>query len=91
MNRDDLGLWPDEKLVALLRKDDRGAFELVYNKYATELYASAYNLLRDKETCEDLIQELFADVWQKRHSLHIHSLKAYLYRATRNRVLSCIR
>lgn len=91
MNHDALSLLPDEQLIALLRKDDRGAFELIYHRYSPGLYASAYNLLRNKEVCEDLLQELFIDFWQKRHTLHIRSLKAYLYKAIRNRVLSYIR
>jgi RNA polymerase sigma-70 factor (family 1) len=84
-------LWPDIKLLELLRFDDRNAFELLYNRYASKVFQVAYNLFRDKDVCEDLVQELFIDLWFKRHQLNIDNLPAYLKVAIKNRVLVYIR
>lgn len=84
-------MWPDSELLSLLRLDDRKAFEILYNKYSRKLFYAAYNLFRDKDVCEDLIQELFIDLWTKRHTLHITSLEWYLKVAVKNRVLMYIR
>ncbi|TFF36944.1 RNA polymerase sigma-70 factor [Mucilaginibacter psychrotolerans] len=84
-------MWPDADLLALLRLDDRKAFEILYKKYSPKLYYAAYNLFRDRDVCEDLVQELFIDLWAKRSELKITSLEWYLKVAIKNRVLVYIR
>ncbi|MBE9583230.1 RNA polymerase sigma-70 factor [Mucilaginibacter sp. JRF] len=84
-------LWPDDKLLELLKLDDRAAFEMLYTRYSAKVFHVAYNLFRDKYVCEDLVQELFTDIWFKRHQLHISSLSGYLKVAIKNRVLVYIR
>jgi RNA polymerase sigma-70 factor (family 1) len=84
-------MWPDAELLKLLRLNDRKAFELLYRKYSGKIYYAAYNLFRDKDVCEDLVQELFIDLWTKRNELNITSLEWYLKVAIKNRVLMYIR
>lgn len=84
-------ILPDSELLDLLRQDDRKAFELVYERYAAKLYYSAYRLFHDRDVCEDLVQELFIDLWVKRNQLSILSLESYLKVAIRNRVIYYIR
>lgn len=80
---------PDEKeLLARLQVGDEEAFELVYRQYYAVLYLHAYKKLGDREVAKDLVQDLFAVIWQNRESLHIQSsLSAYLYSSVRNRIL----
>ncbi|GAB2703310.1 RNA polymerase sigma-70 factor [Mucilaginibacter koreensis] len=84
-------IWSDDQLLSMLRQGDGHAFELIYQQYAAKLYAAAYNLLRNREASEDVVQDLFAELWLKHHQLHITSLQGYLKVATRNRVLMHIR
>ncbi|MET3980075.1 RNA polymerase sigma-70 factor (family 1) [Mucilaginibacter sp. UYP25] len=84
-------MWPDAELLELLRHDDRKAFETLYYKYSGKAYQVAYNLFRDSDVCEDLVQELFIDLWAKRNTLWINSLEWYLKVAIKNRVLMYIR
>ncbi|GEP98029.1 RNA polymerase sigma-70 factor [Chitinophaga cymbidii] len=91
MKTGEAAFHPDDALVEMIRQDDAGAFEAVYNKYAAQLFHAAHAILKDREACEDIIQELFTDLWSKRHRLLIHNLKAYLFAATRNNVLMTIR
>ena len=88
---DSIKLYPDSDLLVRLKQDDVLAFELIYRRYASNLYQAAFNILKEPEVCEDIIQELFTDLWSKRDSLTILNLKPYLYRATRNNVLMVIR
>jgi|SRR5690606_1777611 len=81
----------DKDLIEKVRSGDHIAFKTIYDLYAPGLYYSAYNLLRDKEVCEDLVQDLFLALWAKRQSLEILSLKGYLYTAIKNRVLMVLR
>lgn len=84
-------LWPDAQLLEHLRFDDRKAFEILYHKYSSKLFYAAYNLFRDKDVCEDLVQELFIELWTKRNQLNITSLEGYLKVAIRHKVLYYIR
>lgn len=56
------------------------------------LYRYAYNIIRDKNSCEEIIQETFFSLWNKRQELQItHSLQAYLFTAVKYQVLNYIR
>ena len=84
--------YDDKELLRRLKTDDEVAFRQLYDRYWRPLYAVAYNRLRDASIVEDLIQDLFIDVWVKRRTLLIQqSLRAYLYAAVKNRVLDQIR
>jgi RNA polymerase sigma-70 factor (family 1) len=74
----------EEQLLFSLSKGNEEALKLLYQKYWQRLFMSAYNVLKDKEACEDIIQEIFIRLWQRRESLNIStSLSAYLFTATR--------
>ncbi len=74
----------DGTLLELLRQGDTQAFETIYTTYWSRLYNQAYKRLKSKESTEELIQELFVDLWERRAGLIItHSLEAYLRTATK--------
>ncbi|MFC3199098.1 RNA polymerase sigma factor [Parapedobacter deserti] len=78
----------DEVLFALLRDGDQRAFKALYERYWTPLWSYARNAINDPGDAEDIVQELFMTLWEKRASLRIStSLKAYLYRSTLNKVI----
>ena len=69
----------DAELLIRLQEDDQYDFTSIYNKYWKNLYAVAYSILKDKTICEDIVQDIFINVWNKRKSIAIKvSLKAYL-------------
>jgi RNA polymerase sigma-70 factor (ECF subfamily) len=84
-------LSSDEDLVLQLAGGDIAALDLIYKRYSSQLYGAAYNLLRNKEVCEDLIHDLFVDLWSRRDRHRIKELKYYLFAAVRNRVLMHVR
>ncbi|MBI4524240.1 MAG: sigma-70 family RNA polymerase sigma factor [Deltaproteobacteria bacterium] len=49
----------DEKLVALARSGQRGAFELLMERYKQKAYRIAFDFTRDREEAKDLSQEAF--------------------------------
>src|SRR3569833_704755 len=83
--------WTETELLDQLRRDDRLAFETIYNKYWSKLYISAYKLLRDRQASEDIVQEVLVQLWVKRHKQEIASLNAFLYTAIRYQVFNAIR
>jgi RNA polymerase sigma-70 factor (family 1) len=82
----------DIQLIDRLKLDDETALSAIYKRYWEVLYASAYHVLKDRQVCEDIIQELFIKLWNNRCSTRITvSLKAYLYASIRYEVYRQIR
>lgn len=82
----------DSQLFRLVKQDDIKAFEALYNRYWSDLIDSAYRRLQSREKAEDIIQDIFISLYQKRHSLDITvSLEAYLHQSLRYKVLNVIR
>jgi RNA polymerase sigma-70 factor (ECF subfamily) len=82
----------DAEIIRNLKNGDAGAMGMLYKLHWKSLYISAYNILKDKEACEDIIQELFIRIWNGRKDLNItSSLQAYLSAATRYEVYRKLR
>ncbi|MEE1945021.1 RNA polymerase sigma-70 factor [Pedobacter sp. KR3-3] len=84
-------LWPDNDLLASLCNNDHSAFEKIYNKYWSKLYVSAFNLLRNRELCEDILQDIFTQLWLKRTTNKIDNLNNYLLTSVKFQVFKAIR
>jgi RNA polymerase sigma-70 factor (ECF subfamily) len=82
----------DAEIIRNLKSGDAGAMGMLYKLHWKALYIAAYNILKDKGACEDIIQELFIRIWNGRSDLIITtSLKAYLSAATRYEVYRRLR
>ena len=53
----------EELLPLLLKKDDR-SFTLLYDNYSKSLYGIIFNLIKDQEEAEDVLQEVFVKIWK---------------------------
>ena len=80
----------DEELLSLFKKDVN-AFRVVYERYWSRLYVYAFNVLQDNAICEDIIQEIFTNLWQNTNTQQINHLAAYLYQATKFQVFKHLR
>lgn len=79
-------------LVNLMKQGNDLAFQEIYDAYWERLFAYAYNRLHSREATEEVVQDVFFSLWSKRESLMItSSLSAYLYGATRHRLLNELR
>lgn len=84
--------YDDEELFNLISQDNPLAFEELYGRYYAILLNNAYKRLRDKDQSEEVVQELFVNLWVKRHKIGTpQNSKAYLTTAIRNQVISSIR
>jgi len=62
-------------------------FERIYNSLWRKLYGVAYNYFRDKATAQEIIQEVFVNLWLRReHVSEINDLEAYLFRSVKNKI-----
>lgn len=82
----------DIELMDRIRSGDDIALKLIYKKYWNQLFSSAFNVLHDQQVCEDIIQEIFINLWNKREIIEIKvSLKSYLFASTRYEVYRQVR
>lgn len=82
----------DSELLELIRNNDDGAFTLLYNKYRNPLLNFAAHYLKDRDSCEEVLQQLFVQLHIKRISLKISSsVSSYLFMAMRNKIFNYLR
>ena len=80
---------PSSDLARRLRGGDVGAFEELFRAHYEGLCRFAHRYLHDASLAEDLVQELFTDLWAEHAQLELRgSARAYLYTAVRNRALN---
>lgn len=83
---------PEKELLALLKSDDRNAFEAIYRSCVSDLFRFLRKNIDNKEDCEEIVQDIFEGLWRRRAELEIHySLRAYLIGVARHKVLHYFR
>ena len=84
---------PEDKVVSLyqhLTPDEK--VEVLFRKYYAALCKSLYKVLRDATIAEDIVQEIFLKVWEKRESLQMdEAVQSYLYRSCYNTALNLLK
>lgn len=60
----------EKKVLRRFKEGDTEAFDMLYRAYSKKLYHFALGLTKDKEVSEDLIQEVFVSLWEKRSQLN---------------------
>lgn len=55
------------------------------------MFAVAYGKLKNKEVAEELVQDLFENLWNKRSSAQIQQLSPYLFSAIRYRIINYLK
>ena len=73
----------DADLIMSLREGNGDAFTEIYNRYWKQLLAIAYHHCRDKTMAEEIVQEVFIGLWNRRNELYIDNVNAYLATAVR--------
>src|SRR6058998_3798328 len=56
---------PDEVLIGRIANGDRLAMQVLYARYHVRVFRFVVRLVRDESTAEDLISEVFLDVWRQ--------------------------
>lgn len=86
----------DLELITDLKAGCQDALTEIFHRYWRQLYLTAFYKLRSHEVAEEIVQDLFMELWDKRETLFNRSLEtlnltAYLERAIKNKVLNQIR
>lgn len=78
-----LNKFDDNEILSLLLKGSEDAFTIIYNRYWRRLIGLAYSHTKDKFVAEEIVQEIFLSLWQRKDKIHITSLSAYLATAVK--------
>jgi len=89
MDKPQLDRLENMDLLTKLREGDEPAFIQIYNQYRSKIYTYAYQLCKSSDTAEEIVQEVFIKIWQKREQLNLElSFNAYIKKITLNHVLN---
>ena len=82
-----------QELVNLIQSDnDESAFNELYKQQIRKLSQFAYSFLNDKETSEEIVNDIFLKMWINRKTLdQIRNIHVYLYVSVKNACLNHIR
>ncbi len=82
----------DEKLIEAIRKDDYVSYNKLFERYYGRLCQYVYSLLMDKNDTEDVVQELFLNIWKNRERIEIkENVGGYLYKMAKHLALNHLR
>jgi RNA polymerase sigma-70 factor (ECF subfamily) len=82
----------EELLQKIQLFDDQQAFKELYQLFFFRLYQFAYSFTRHKESAEEIVNDVFLSLWEKRKRLDgISNIRLYLYVSVKNTSLNHLR
>jgi RNA polymerase sigma-70 factor (ECF subfamily) len=85
-------LKTDLQYIRGLKNGEYPSFDALFNKYAESLFAFVFSITKDFFIAEEVTQEVFTKVWEKRGRIEEHySFKAFLFSVTYNETISYLR
>jgi RNA polymerase sigma factor (sigma-70 family) len=85
-------LVEEQAIISRAQQGDQQAFYQLYQKYHRKVYAICWRMLADKDSAEDVCQEVFVQLWQKISNFRGDSkFSTWLHSVTSNIVLGHLR
>jgi len=87
------GLPEDKDVLRRLQERDEQALLLLYDKYQRLVYSLAIKIVRDEHEAEELVQEVFLQVWEKAALFNSErgAFESWLITLTHNRAIDLLR
>jgi RNA polymerase sigma-70 factor (ECF subfamily) len=83
---------PDDKLIARIRSGDNMALQALYARHHVKVFRFALRLLRNEQAAEDIVSEVFIDVWRNASGFEGRSeASTWLLAIARNKAYSLLR
>ncbi len=84
--------YSDEELMQEIKADNLLAFDILYKKYSKKLYKFAYSILKSTEDAENIIQDVYLNLWENRSKVNKDaSVQYYIFSIAHNSAISLIR
>lgn len=75
----------EQQQLRMIRRGEIGAFESLFHQYYGGLCSYAESLVRDRNVAEEVVQDVFYNIWKNREALRIHKgFKSYIFRSVYN-------
>lgn len=75
----------DQSIIGNIKADDEQAFELLFRKYYLRLCGFANKFISDTAESEEIVQEVFLNIWKKRDQLKLDGdMHPYLFKSVQN-------
>ena len=88
----DIVSYSDVELMREIKADNMFAFDLLYKKYSKKVFKFGYSILKSTEESENLIQDVFLNLWENRHTVkNDSSIKSFVFTITYNSAISVLR
>ncbi len=82
----------ENKLLISLSNGNEQSFFALYDQYSHALFSTIFQMVRDKQVSEEIVQDVFLKVWQKRASIDPNrSFKSWIFTIAKNDVISWYR
>jgi len=82
----------DEALVEAIAQGDRRALQTLFGRHNVRVYRFALRFLNDEAAAEDMVSEVFCDVWRQAERFERRSqVSTWLLGIARNKALSVLR
>ena len=81
----------DAELWRLILKDNHHAFTILFKRHWLRLYKASLRYIKDTEACEEVIHDLFLNIWRRRKYLTIINFESYLKAAARYQVYNYLK
>ena len=79
-------------LIRAFKAGNEKAFKQLFDKYHKKLYAYLFRLLDSKDDAEDIVQETFLKIWNKREAFNeAYSFDSFLFKIAKNTFISFTR
>jgi RNA polymerase sigma-70 factor (ECF subfamily) len=81
----------EAEIIRRIKEGDKGQFESLFRSSYVSLVRYAMTIIKDHDSAEEIVQELFFRLWQDKEKIKIESsLNGYLFRSVHNRCLHFI-
>lgn len=82
----------EQILIAKMKTGDRSAFSSIFSYYYPNMVSFASTFTKDADTSEEIVQDVFVQLWESRETLVItSSLKSFLLKTIQNRCINWLK
>ncbi|MDO8928587.1 MAG: RNA polymerase sigma-70 factor [Bacteroidota bacterium] len=80
-----------DELFDQIKTGDQKALEFLFSIYFPRMNDFARNVVKDDGISQDIVQEVFVKVWEKKAEIESLNIEAFLFRLVRNRCIDYIK
>lgn len=81
-------LEENKHLLAKIKTNDAKAFEVLYLKFWNRLFQFAVQKIKNEDASNEIVQDIFVDIWERRTTLQVENIESYLFSATKYKIIA---